>query len=501
MTAVLYDAPLKDLAALMMKTENEIGLVPSAAQLERAKRRVAASSVLAAVVLAVTKVVAGVLTGSLGILSEAAHSGLDLVAAAATWLAVRVSGRPADGRHTYGHGKVENLSALLETALLLVTCVWIIWEAAARLLVKQVHVEANVWAFAVMILSIVVNISRSRALRRVARQTGSQALEADALHFSTDIWSSGVVICGLIAVRVSALPRLRWLVHADAVAALGVALIVVVVSVQLGRKTIADLIDEVPPGLLDEVRSAIGIPGVTEVERVRVRRSGPQAFADVTLIVPRDTSLTRAHDIATRAELAIRALLPGADVVVHVEPLAVGGGGDDEDVVAIVRRLAAEQGLAAHELHVYELMGQHSIELHLEVDADLSVAAAHEQASTFEQALRVRLPGVGEIVSHLEPRTPPAGTREGKPQDDVALLHDVLLDVIRQRGLDCHPHNLTVQRSGRDLSASFHCVTAADMSIAQAHALTDEMEQALRARLPELERVTIHVEPPGPPSR
>jgi len=220
----------------------------------------------------------------------------------------------------------------------------------------------------------------------------------------------------------------------------------------------------------------------------------------VTLIVPRDTSLTRAHDIATEAELAIRALLPGADVVVHVEPLAVGGETDNEDVVAIVRRLAAEHGLDAHELHVYELMGQRSIELHLEVDADLSVAAAHEQASTFEQALRVRLPGVGEIVSHLEPRIP-AGTREVKRQDDVALLRDVLLDVIRQRGLDCHPHNLTVQRRGRDLSASFHCVTAADMSIAEAHALTDEVEQALRARLPELERVTIHVEPPGPPSR
>jgi cation diffusion facilitator family transporter len=483
----------------MMTSGNETGPAPTSSESERSKRRVAASSVLAAVALTAGKAAVGVLTGSLGILSEAAHSGLDLIAAAATWLAVRVSGRPADLRHTYGHGKVENLAALLETALLLGTCVWIIWEAVARLLVRQVHVEANAWAFAVMVASIGVDVSRSRALRRVARATGSQALEADALHFSTDIWSSGVVIFGLAAVRASALPGLRWLAHADTLAALGVALIVIMVSLRLGRRTLAELIDEVPPGLLEELRAAVAVPGVTSVGRLRVRRSGPQAFADVELVVPRNTSLTGAHDIATAAELAVRALLPGADVVVHVEPLAGGGASDEGDVVALVRRLAVEHDLTAHELRVYELMGQRSIELHLEVDGDLSVADAHAQASAFEQALRARLPDVGEIVSHLEPRAPArSGNRER--MDDTALLQAVLLDVIRQRGLDCSPHGISVQRSGRDLSASFHCVTAADMSIAQAHALTDEVEQALRARLPELERVTIHVEPAGSPA-
>jgi cation diffusion facilitator family transporter len=261
----------------------------------REKRAVALSSVFAGVFLTVMKLVVGLMTGSLGILSEAAHSALDFMAAGVTWLAVRVSGRPADREHPYGHGKVENLSALFETVLLLVTCGWIIYEAIERLFFKQVTVEASVWAFAIMVVSIVVDLSRSRALSRMAQKYNSQALEADALHFSTDIWSSAVVLLGLVGVLLSTLPGLRWLLKADALAALGVAGIVVWVSIQLGRKTIANLLDEVPPGLLDGIVQAVRLPGVLDVGRVRVRRSGPEAFADVTLTVGREALLERSR--------------------------------------------------------------------------------------------------------------------------------------------------------------------------------------------------------------
>jgi cation diffusion facilitator family transporter len=291
------------------------------AKADREKSLVAGSSVVAAVFLTSMKLVVGLSTGSLGILSEAAHSGLDLVAAAVTFLAVRISGKPADTEHTYGHGKVENLSALFETFLLLLTCVWIIYEAVRRLFYRDVAVEATVWAFVCMGISIVIDLSRSTALGRAAKKYDSQALEADALHFSTDIWSSSVVIGGLALVRLSGYLKLEWLHKADAVAALGVACIVVYVSIQLGRRTIAGLLDQVPAGLREQVTRAARVPGVMAVRQVRVRRSGPEAFADVTIAVVRTTSLEEAHGIATAAENAVRQVLPRADVMVHVEPV------------------------------------------------------------------------------------------------------------------------------------------------------------------------------------
>jgi len=228
---------------------------------QREKHLVALSSVLAAILLTGMKVVVGALTGSIGILAEAAHSALDLVAAAVTLFAVRASGRPADREHAYGHGKVENLSALFETALLLATCAWIAREAVLRLFFRSAHVEVNAWSFAIMVVSIAVDVSRSRALRRAAVKYGSQALEADALHFATDVWSSSVVIGGLACVVLSERLSLPWLAQADSVAALGVAGISAWVSVRLGKKSVDDLLDAAPPGLAEVVTRAALVTG------------------------------------------------------------------------------------------------------------------------------------------------------------------------------------------------------------------------------------------------
>ncbi|HSJ55498.1 MAG TPA: cation diffusion facilitator family transporter, partial [Anaerolineae bacterium] len=255
---------------------------------EKEKRQAAASSVVAAVLLTSLKLVVGLLTGSLGILAEAAHSALDLVAALVTFFAVGISDQPPDERHLYGHGKVENLSALFETLLLLLTCVWIVYEAIERLFFKAVEIEASVWAFAVMGVSIVVDISRSRILYAAARKHNSQALEADALHFSTDVWSSSVVIGGLALVWLGGRlgPEWGWLAKADAVAALGVAIIVFWVSLQLGRRTVAVLLDSAPPGLAGRVASvATRVPGVQSVGEVRVRQAGASVFVDLAINV------------------------------------------------------------------------------------------------------------------------------------------------------------------------------------------------------------------------
>jgi len=280
------------------------------------------SSVIAAVGLAGLKLIIGLTTGSLGILAEAAHSGLDLMAALMTFLAIRISAKPADSSHHYGHGKAENLSALFETLLLLVTCFWIIYEATHRLLFHPVALRVTFWSFAIMITSIVVDVSRSRVLYRAAKKYHSQALEADALHFNTDIWSSGVVIFGLVCVKVSEwVPGLAFLHQADSVAAVVVGLIVVYIGVKLGISTIQALLDVAPSGIEGRIVSAVSaLSGVTNCHNVRVRYSGPQLFVDIHILVDGNQTLRDAHNLTEEIERTIQKLIPNADVTVHPEP-------------------------------------------------------------------------------------------------------------------------------------------------------------------------------------
>ncbi len=286
------------------------------------KSLAALSSVGAAVFLTGLKVVVGVLSGSLGILAEAAHSGLDLAAAVVTLIAVRAASKPTDRGHAYGHGKVENLSALIETLLLLATCAWIITKSVQRLVSGHVEVDASIWAFGVMAVSILVDVSRSRMLYRVAAKHRSQALEADALHFSTDIWSSAVVIVGLVGVRVAqTYPSLGFLNKADAVAALVVAGIVVVVSGQLGLRTIQGLLDASPAGAAEKIKARVeALEGVFDCHAVRVRHSGPHYFVDLHVLMDGDLPLHTAHDLTERVEKVVSEILPDADVTVHPEP-------------------------------------------------------------------------------------------------------------------------------------------------------------------------------------
>lgn len=290
---------------------------------QKEKRSVALLSVLAAVGLTAFKLVVGLLTNSLGILAEAAHSALDLVAAVMTYFAVRVADKPADTRHNFGHGKVENLSALFETLLLLATSGWIIYEAVDRLFFHPSQVESSIWSFVVMGTSIIIDVNRSKMLYRAARKYNSQALEADALHFSTDIWSSTVVIIGLAGVSLSRfLPGLEWMHAADSVAALVVALIVIYVSVELGWRTISALVDSAPHGMAEKVEAAaLAVSDVVDAHAVRIRPSGAHWFIDLHVTMDGRIHLSRAHANTELIEKAVRDLVPGADVTVHVEPV------------------------------------------------------------------------------------------------------------------------------------------------------------------------------------
>ncbi len=282
--------------------------------MEKEKKRVAGVSVFAALFLTGFKLVVGLITGSLGLLSEALHSGLDLVAAIITYFSVRISDRPPDENHHYGHGKIENFSALVETFLLLITCAWIIYEATSRLISGNVHIDVNVFSYIVVVSSIVVDVLRSRALYRVARKYNSQALEADALHFSTDIWSSAVVLLGLIVANFG------WY-YADSIAALAVAVIVLGVSYKLGKRAIDVLLDHSPASLVSQLEALLNqATGILRYHDLRVRTAGAENFIEVTIHVAQGLSLAEAHEISHHIEQQIIKAIPRSFVHVHIEP-------------------------------------------------------------------------------------------------------------------------------------------------------------------------------------
>lgn len=456
------------------------------------KKRAALLSVIAAVLLTATKLVVGVLTGSLGILAEAAHSGLDLVAAVITYGAVRVSDKPPDKGHPFGHGKVENLSALAETLLLLVTCAWIINEAVSRLFFKAVEIDASIWAFGVMAMSIMVDINRSRVLQRVADKHDSQALEADALHFSTDIWSSAVVICGLAVVKLN-----EWmggppaLNQADAIAALIVALIVIYVSLRLGKRAVDVLLDSAPSGLADRVGQKVeNVEGVAACRKVRIRRGGAQSFVELELEIDGDISFDRAHETTARVEEAVVELIPRADVFVHYEPSE-----SSADIVSLVNRIAHKVGGEAHNIWVRRTGEGYHVDLHLEVERDATLEQAHDMATSLEALVKEAEPQVDEVVVHLEPLS-----EEERPGHRLlgrqhARMEEQIVSLVDDFVSDGACHRVAIWEDEKGLTASLHCSLSPELSVQEAHDLSERLESRLCELVPSLRRVVIHLEP------
>lgn len=278
------------------------------------KKNVALISVLAAVFLTGSKIVIGLLTGSLGILSEALHSGFDLIAAIITFFSVSISDIPADRNHHFGHGKIENFSALMETILLLITCFWIIYEAANRIITGNTHIEVTVWSYLVIGGSIIIDFTRSRALMKAAKKHNSQALEADALHFSTDIASSSVVLVGL------AFSSFGWY-YADSISALVVAIIVIYVSVKLGKKSIDVLLDKAPEGYAAIIESiAKKVPSITSIHDIKIRSAGAEVFIEMCIHVEPRLTIKNAHKISHEFERLIHKRIPRCTVHLHQEP-------------------------------------------------------------------------------------------------------------------------------------------------------------------------------------
>jgi cation diffusion facilitator family transporter len=462
----------------------------SAESMRAEKRHVAQNSVYVALAITAFKFVVGTSTGSLGILSEALHSGLDLVAAVVTLVSVRVSDKPADADHQYGHGKVENFSAFIETGLLLLTCFWIVWEAGKRLFFTNVEIEPTIWAFVVMFVSIGLDFWRSRALKRVADKYNSQALQADALHFSTDIWSSSVVIFGLALVWVSRTYKIPWLMRADPISALFVAGIVVFVSSRLARQTIDALLDAAPAGIRAEIiRKVEAVPGILEIERVRIRRAGNRYFVDLSIALARNVTFQASDAIADEVRRRVNELLGDADVIVHSIPRAL----NTENIFDRIRAAALRSDLMIHDVSVQDLGGSLHVELHVELDENMSLFQAHERVTFLEEDIRHAVPEITSILTHIESEPATIETSDaivadpeleaklkqiGNEFPEVVDVHEVMLKSVREH-----------------LFLSCHVTMHDDLPLSRVHDVQTALEIRFKNAAPQLFRVLIHPEP------
>lgn len=464
-------------------------------QTHAAKRSAALASVFAAFIVTLLKLLTGLFTGSLGMLSEAAHSGIDLIAAVLTLFSVQVSDRPADEEHNYGHGKVESLSAFVETFLMLGSCVWILTEAIRRILFRQhLALTPSIWPFAVLLLSIAVDYSRSRNLHRVARQHCSPALEADAIHFGTDIWSSFAVLLGLGATFAGEHWHLPWLELADPIAAIVVSAIILRVSWRLARQTVDALLDATPAETRaqmrrDLIRDLSAIDGIISVDRVRTRRSGSSYFADLTLGMPRNLTFQRSEQITKAATESVQRQLPGADVVVHSVPTASRA----ESIHDRIRAVAARSNLAMHDVSVQQYDGALHLEQHLEVDETLSLRRAHDLVTQLESEIRREVPAIATILTHIE-------SEPATIEQPASLEQDRQLEKRLRRAATAFPeirdiHEVFVTKTNDRIQVSCHCTLPDDLPMARVHEIITALEGAFKLDAPEVSRLLIHPEP------
>lgn len=451
------------------------------------KEKVALGSIAASAGLTIAKAVVGFLTGSLAILSEAAHSLLDLLATLMTYFAVRIADKPADEEHHYGHGKVESISALAETALLFLLSAIVIWEAAQRLAGGGHAVEATLAAFAVIIASIVIDHFRARVLTRVAAKTSSEALEADALHFSSDMWSSFAVLVGLAGVALG----FEW---ADSVAAIVVAVFICIAGWRLGKRTIDTLTDAAPAGVAERIAAlAKRVKGVVTVERVRARPVGPTLFIDLTVAVSRTLPLDRVTALKDGITKSIRGEMPEAEVSVTIEPIALS----DETVLERVMVIARNRALAVHHVTVHAISGRLSVSLDLEVDGSLGIGAAHEIASGLEAAIVEELGSGVEVETHIEPLQVTRIVGRDADAGRVDAIRAELSSLASQIGFIGDVHDVRVRETLEGEIVNFHCLVDPGLTVHDVHETVDEVERGLRRRWPSIKRVIGHAEPRG----
>ncbi|MHC2566175.1 cation diffusion facilitator family transporter [Bradyrhizobium liaoningense] len=453
---------------------------------QHSKTSVAAISIFASGGMAVAKFAVGIAIGSLALISEALHSSIDLVATIITWAVVRVSDKPADDEHHYGHGKLESVSALGVTALLYVLAGGILVEAYSRLSEGTLPPTISAVPFVVLVLDIAVNLWRARALHRAARETRSQALAADALHFASDVMGSFAVIVGLI---LAAGLGFWW---GDAAAAAAVAVMIALLGLRMAGSTVQTLVDRAPEGAQEKATAAIrGVPGVIDVDRLRVRMVGATTFIDTIAKVPRTYPIDRVEEIKRSAQIAVDKAFGDADLTFTAVPVAR----NNETVRDRIMVIAHNSGLAVHHVTVHDLGAKLTVSIDLEVDADMQLEAAHDVANTLERNIQEEFGEDVEVDVHIEPLEPELPFGVDAAPERVQTIAAALAEFAGEG--EIHDiHNVRVRNTDAGEIVNFHCRAAPSMSVIKVHEHVDAIERALRRAFPSVKRVISHAEPP-----
>jgi cation diffusion facilitator family transporter len=451
------------------------------------KERAALWSIAASAGITVAKGAVGLASGSLSLISDAAHSFLDVAATTMTWLAVRAAHKPADEQHQYGHGKLESLAALVETAFLFLLSGAVALEGARRLWLGNSEIQPSWIAAGVLVAAIGVDAWRWWGLKQVARETGSEALEADALHFSADLINSALVL-GALGAAALGYPQ------ADALVAIGVSLFIAVAGFRLARRTVETLLDAAPKGLAERIKAKVEeVPGVVSVERVRVRPAGDTVFGEILAHVSRTLPLEHVAAVKDRILRAVAEEVPRSEIVVAIEPKQL----DAETILEQVLLLAAKQRLPVHHVMVQDVNGRTSLSLDLEVDGRLSLGAAHAVATKLETAIRDEFGPEMEVDTHIEPlRIAPMAGHDENPEV-LGRIERALSETARVVGELTDVHSVRVRRTADGLVVTYHCRFDPTLSVASVHAHVDELERRMRDTHPEILRLTGHAEPIG----
>lgn len=454
------------------------------------KRNATLLSISAACVMTGLKLSVALLTGSLGILSDSIHSLVDLLGSALTFFSVRISDRPADENHPYGHAKFESVSAFIQTFLMIGSAIWITSDAIRRIFFHPVAIRYSFWPLLVLTLSICVDLWRARQMRVVGTRHGSPALEAEALHFQSDIWATSAVFLGIGASWFGARFHIAALRLADPIAAILVSALIVALSWKIAHRAVYVLTDAVPGETRDRVLCEVRrTPGVLGVDQARMRRSGNGYFADLTLSMPRQLTFQRSEELVRDATTAVRRILPGADVVIHTVPRSTSA----ESLFDKVRAVAARNNVVLHDVSIQSVPDGFHVEQHIEVPEEMSLRAAHDFVRGIEDQIRAELPGVRTVLTHIEsePATIESATTvardkrmEKELRHSASGLHEII-DI----------HEVAVGRTGDKINLSCHCTLPDQMPMQRVHEVITSLEDRFKLRCPEVDRVLIHPEP------
>jgi len=454
----------------------------------RKKLRIAKTSLYAAIFIVLIKTIATVLSGSLAVLSELFHSSIDLVACVATIVAVHYSAKPPDEDHNYGHEKIESLSALFQVLILVLMCAYLVYESIHRIMYPH-EIHLNWFTFSVILLCIFIDYSRSRALMRVAKETKSQALEADALHFTSDILSSIVVLISMPFTYFSIFPL------ADPISAILVSVIIVLTTLKLSRRAIDSLMDRVPKGTQEHIRAEVApIKGVEGIKNLRIRGTGSKLYVDMTVFISRTKMFSQTHEIMDSVERRIKEIVPNSDIVIHSEPVE----SKNETLNEKIRLIVNDAGFKCHDIFSHKIEQDIFSELHVEIQDTNDLITAHSKISELEKKIKDAIPIISSVKIHIDEPSEILFETVDITNISSEIIH-ITGTILKENKFVKNYSDIKVIRSHGKIRVSMNCVFGSENTFDEVHDLVTILESkiylSLKERYSNLSNVMIHAEP------